>query len=153
MHWADVYNMPNISFRLFNAYGPRSRTTGAYGAVFGVFLAQKLANKPLTIVGDGNQTRDFIYVDDVITAIINSTELPQQGIINVGSGISTSFNQIIEKIGIITGKKITPQYIKKESAYVENLQADTRLMKSSLKINPISLDSGIAKFAQYLGII
>ena len=110
-------------------------------------------NKNPVIFGDGNQTRDFIYVNDAISSILNSAELSQQGIINVGSGISTSFNQIIEKIGIITGKKITPQYIKKESAYVENLQADTRLMKSSLKINPISLDSGIAKFAQYLGII
>jgi UDP-glucose 4-epimerase len=62
MHWAKIYNFPAISFRFFNAYGPRSRTSGAYGAVFGVFLAQKLANKPLTIVGNGNQTRDFIHV-------------------------------------------------------------------------------------------
>ena len=70
MHWAEAYNMPNISLRFFNAYGPRSRTTGAYGAVFGVFLAQKLANKPLTIVGSGNQTRDFIHVSDLVNALI-----------------------------------------------------------------------------------
>ena len=61
MHWAKIYDMPNISLRFFNAYGPNSRTTGAYGAMFGVFLAQKLNNKPLTIMGDGKQTRDFIH--------------------------------------------------------------------------------------------
>ena len=69
MHYAKVYKMPNTSLRFFNVYGPRSRTTGAYGAVFGVFLAQKLSNKPLTIVGDGNQTRDFIHVYDLVEAI------------------------------------------------------------------------------------
>ena len=73
-HWFKVYNMPNISLRFFNAYGPKSRTTGAYGAVFGVFLAQKLAGKPLTIVGDGNQTRDFIHVYDLVDAIIKAAQ-------------------------------------------------------------------------------
>ena len=70
MHWGQVYKMPNLSFRFFNAYGLRSRTTGAYGAVFGVFLAQKLSNKPLTIVGNGKQTRDFIHVTDLVNAIL-----------------------------------------------------------------------------------
>ena len=56
MHWAKVYRLPALSLRFFNVYGPRSRTTGTYGAVFGVFLAQKLAGKPFTIVGDGEQT-------------------------------------------------------------------------------------------------
>ena len=67
MHWAKIYNFPAISIRFFNAYGPRSRTSGAYGAVFGVFLAQKLSNKPLTIVGNGNQTRDFVHVHDLVS--------------------------------------------------------------------------------------
>jgi len=53
MHWAQVYRLPAVSLRFFNIYGPRARTSGAYGAVFGVFLAQLLAGKPLTIVGDG----------------------------------------------------------------------------------------------------
>ena len=70
MHWAKVYNLPALSLRFFNVYGPRSRTSGTYGAVFGVFLAQKLAHKPFTIVGDGRQTRDFTYVTDIVDAII-----------------------------------------------------------------------------------
>ena len=71
--------MKNLSLRFFNVYGPRSRTTGAYGAVFGVFLAQKLAKKPLTIVGDGNQTRDFIHVYDLVSAIIKAAKSKQFG--------------------------------------------------------------------------
>ena len=65
LHWSQVYGLPAISLRLFNVYGTRSRTSGTYGAVFGVFLAQKLAGKPLTIVGDGSQTRDFTYVTEI----------------------------------------------------------------------------------------
>ena len=68
-HWNKVYGVPVNSIRIFNAYGTRVRTTGAYGAVFGVFLAQKLAKKPLTIVGNGVQTRDFIHVVDVVAAM------------------------------------------------------------------------------------
>ena len=69
MHWAKIYNMPNLSFRFFNAYGLRSRTTGAYGAVFGVFLARDVQTNPY-YCGNGKQTRDFIHVNDLVNAII-----------------------------------------------------------------------------------
>src|SRR5579872_7509607 len=65
LHWAQIYKLPTLSLRLFNVFGPRSRTTGVYGAVFGVFLAQKLHGKPYTVVGDGKQTRDFTFVSDI----------------------------------------------------------------------------------------
>ena len=79
LHWNKVYHMPCLSLRLFNVYGPRSRTSGAYGAVFGVLLAQKLAGKPLTIVGDGTQTRDFIFVTDVADAMVSAAESDAEG--------------------------------------------------------------------------
>ena len=66
------------SIRIFNAYGTRSRTSGAYGAVFGVFLRQKLAGKPFTVVGDGTQTRDFLYVTDVARAFLAAAETPRR---------------------------------------------------------------------------
>ena len=75
LHWAEVYKLNVTSLRLFNVYGTRSRTSGAYGAVFGVFLAQKINDKPLTIVGDGKQTRDFVYVKDVAKAFIKASNL------------------------------------------------------------------------------
>ena len=70
LHWGQVYDLSVVSLRFFNVYGPRSRTSGTYGAVFGVFLAQKLDGKPYTVVGDGNQTRDFVYVTDVANALV-----------------------------------------------------------------------------------
>ena len=86
-HWAKVYNIPFISLRFFNAYGQRSRTTGAYGAMFGVFLAQKIAGKTFTVVGSGNQTRDFLYVLDLCRAILKASLSTKKGeIYNVASG-------------------------------------------------------------------
>jgi UDP-glucose 4-epimerase len=99
LHWAEVYKLNCTSLRLFNVYGPRSRTSGAYGAVFGVFLAQKINNKPLTIVGNGNQTRDFIYVKDVARAFIAGSKFKKSGeIFNIGSGKQTTVNFIANAI-------------------------------------------------------
>lgn len=100
LHWAQVYRMPCISIRIFNAYGPRVRTTGVYGAVFGVFLAQKLKGKPLTVVGDGTQRRDFVYVTDVAQAFLRAAESELSGeIFNVGAGNPQPINRLVELIG------------------------------------------------------
>ena len=100
MHWFQLYSMPNISLRFFNVYGLRSSTKGAYSTVFGIFLAQKLANQPLTIVGDGTQTRDFIFISDLVKAIIKAAQKGKNGeIYNVGSGKETSINFIADLIG------------------------------------------------------
>jgi UDP-glucose 4-epimerase len=100
LHWGQLYGVPVTSLRLFNVYGPRARTSGTYGAVFGVFLAQKIAGKPLTIVGDGTQTRDFTYVSDVVSAFLAAAERGRDGAIyNVGSGGTVSVNRLVELIG------------------------------------------------------
>ncbi len=100
LHWHQVYKLPVNSIRIFNAYGIRSRTTGAYGAVFGVFLRQKLAGEPYTVVGDGTQTRDFIYVTDVAEAFWRAADTPRSGrIYNVGAGNPQSVNRLIELLG------------------------------------------------------
>jgi UDP-glucose 4-epimerase len=100
LHWSRTYNISAISLRLFNVYGPRSRTTGAYGAVFGVFLAQKIHNKPFTVVGDGTQSRDFTYVTDVASAFLKAAESSVTGIaLNVGSDNHYSVNRLVELLG------------------------------------------------------
>ena len=100
MHWAQIYKLQSVSLRLFNVYGPRSRTTGAYGAVFGVFLAQKLQGQPFTVVGDGNQTRDFTYVTDVAGAFIAAAASNVTGeAMNVGSGDHYSINSLVKLMG------------------------------------------------------
>jgi len=100
LHWGKVYNLPVVSLRLFNVYGPRARTAGTYGAVFGVFLAQKLAEKPFTVVGDGTQTRDFTFVSDVADAFVKAAESDVNGeVFNVGSGNHYSVNRLVELLG------------------------------------------------------
>ena len=96
-HWHNVYNLPVNSIRIFNAYGTRSKTSGAYGAVFGVFLKQKLAGKPYTVVGDGTQRRDFLYVTDVANAFYHAAKTDIVGeIFNLGAGNPQSVNRLVE---------------------------------------------------------
>jgi UDP-glucose 4-epimerase len=100
LHWSSVYKLSTVSLRLFNVFGPRSRTSGAYGAVFGVFLAQKLNGRPFTVVGDGCQTRDFTYVADVAEAFYRAAESQISGVaMNVGSGNHYSVNRLVDLLG------------------------------------------------------
>jgi UDP-glucose 4-epimerase len=100
LHWHRVYRLPVNSIRIFNVYGIRVRTTGAYGAVFGVFFKQKLAGKPFTVVGDGSQRRDFIYASDVAEAFWRAAMTPRSGEIwNLGAGNPQSVNRLVELIG------------------------------------------------------
>tara|TARA_B100000965_G_scaffold392474_1_gene402064 strand:+ start:471 stop:1487 length:1017 start_codon:yes stop_codon:yes gene_type:complete len=140
LHWEKVYKLNAVSFRFFNVYGPRSRTTGAYGAVFGVFLAQKFNNRPFTIVGDGKQTRDFIHVYDVVKALVLSLKKAKSGeVYNLGSGIETSVNQIAKLIG---GKKtFVPRRPGEPSRSIANINK----IKKDLKWKPeISIKKGIS---------
>lgn len=100
LHWAQVYQLPSLALRLFNVFGPRSRTTGVYGAVFGVFLAQKLHQQPYTVVGDGLQTRDFTYVEDVADAFYTAAESNLTNeFMNVGSSGHYSVKKLVELLG------------------------------------------------------
>jgi UDP-glucose 4-epimerase len=100
IHWGKVYKLPVVALRFFNVYGPRSRTSGTYGAVFGVFLKQKLEGKPYTVVGDGKQTRDFTFVTDVVDACVTAAASSVSGeIMNVGSGNHYSVNRLVELLG------------------------------------------------------
>jgi UDP-glucose 4-epimerase len=99
-HWYGVYGLPVNSICIFNAYGPRVRTTGVYGAVFGVFFRQKLAGKPYTVVGDGTQRRDFVYVTDVAQAFLAAARTPISGErFNVGAGNPQAVNRLVELLG------------------------------------------------------
>ena len=141
MHWGDVYKIPVISLRCFNIYGTRSRTSGTYGAVMGVFLAQKINDKPLTIVGNGNQKRDFTYVSDVVEAIIKSAKNnKKKQIFNIGSGKSISINYLAKLIG---GKKI---YIPKRPGEPDITFAKIDKIQSILKWKPkIKIEEGVQK--------
>jgi UDP-glucose 4-epimerase len=138
IHWAEIYRIPTVSLRLFNVYGPRARTSGTYGAVFGVFLAQKIAGKPFTVVGDGSQTRDFTFVLDVVSAIISSMHSSLTGIYNVGSRNTYSVNKLIE----LLGGAVT--YIPKRPGEPDCTFADiSRITKDLGWVPKVSLENGI----------
>jgi UDP-glucose 4-epimerase len=100
LHWAQTYRLPCVAVRFFNVYGPRARTSGTYGAVFGVFLAQLLAGQPLTVVGDGEQTRDFTFVSDAVDALLTVAASDIVGrVYNVGSGQPVSVNELVRLLG------------------------------------------------------
>ncbi len=139
LHWHQVYGLPIISLRLFNVYGPRARTSGSYGAVFGVFLAQKLAEKPLTVVGDGEQLRDFTYVTDVVSAIQHAAKSAVVGdYYNVGSGGCYSINQLVS----LLNTDVT--YIPKRPGEPDQTFADISKINTHLHWQPkISFEQGV----------
>ena len=141
LKYATNFNMPNISFRFFNVYGPRLNMSGQYSAVFGNFLKQKKNNKPLTIVGDGKQTRDFIHVDDLINAFIKvaKSKLVNK-IYNLGSGKEISINKIANLFG---GKKT---FIPKRPREPKRSLANISKIKKDINWKPtITIQEGIKR--------
>ncbi|MFC2022212.1 SDR family oxidoreductase [Chloroflexota bacterium] len=144
LHWNQVYKLPCISLRAFNVYGPRSRTTGTYGAVFGVFLAQKLAGKPFTVVGDGTQTRDFTFVTDVADAFVKAAESNIKGeVFNIGSGNTYSVNYLVSLLG---GDVV---HLPKRPGEPDSTFADTGKISRMLGWRPrVSFEDGVQTMLQ-----
>lgn len=140
MHWAQVYDLPTLSLRFFNVYGPRSRTSGTYGAMFGVFLAQKLAQQPFTIVGDGTQSRDFTYVTDIAEAVHKAAASDVSGeIMNVGSGETVTVNRVVD----LLGGEVT--YVPKRPGEPDQTFADISKIRERLGWAPkVGIEEGVA---------
>jgi len=146
LHWARTYRIPALSLRLFNVYGPRSRAAGAYGAVFGVFLAQKFHGKPFTVVGDGSQTRDFTYVTDVADAFLRAARSELTGeAMNVGSGGHYSVNRLVELLG---GEVV---HIEKRPGEADCTFADVKKIQRLLGWRAsVSFEEGVAAVLRHL---
>lgn len=141
LQWAKIYKLPVISLRLFNVYGPRVRTYGTYGPVLSIFMAQKIAGKPFTVVGNGKQTRDFTYVTDVVEAFIAAAKSNISGeVFNVGSGGTYSINQMVK----IIGGKVA--YIPKRPGEPDCTYADIGKITKQLHWMPkVSFSEGMEK--------
>ena len=146
-HWGRVYRLPVISIRMFNVYGPRSRTSGAYGAVFGVFLKQKLAGKPFTVVGDGTQTRDFVFATDVAQAFWLAALSTRAGeIYNVGAGSPQSVNRLVELLG--GGEAV---HLPKRPGEPDCTWAGISKIKAHLGWSPmVPFEEGVAAMLQHI---
>jgi UDP-glucose 4-epimerase len=145
--FSNLYNLETVCLRYFNVYGPRMDPNGPYALVIGKFLKLRKENKPLTIYGDGKQTRDFIYVDDIVKANILAMKSKKVGkgeVINICSGKNYSINYIAKLIG---GKKI---YLPARKGEMKHTLGDNSLAKKLLGWKPeISLEEGIEKLFHY----
>lgn len=147
--FAEVYGLPTVSTRFFNVYGPRLDPKGAYALVIGKFLDQKKKGEPLTITGDGEQTRDFTHVSDTVRGVMLAATSPKVGkgeVINLGRGEQTTVNRLAELIGgpsVHIAPRIEPKHTK----------ADTRKAKELLGWEPkISLEEGVAQLKKEFGV-
>jgi UDP-glucose 4-epimerase len=140
-HWSKVYKIKYVSLRLFNVYGTRSRTNTAYGAALGVFLKQKLSDHPFTIIGNGKQKRDFIYISDVIEAFyLSMNKKVDNQILNIGTGNPRS---VLELVNILRGKKI---FIPKRPGEPDKTHANIKKIVQILNWNPkVTLEEGLEK--------
>jgi UDP-glucose 4-epimerase len=140
LHWGKLYRLPVVSLRYFNVYGPRARTRGAYGAVFGVFLAQKLQGQPFTVVGDGTQTRDFVFVTDVARAnLLAARSSAVNEVFNVGSGRPQSVNRLVELLG---GRDVV--HVPKRPGEPDCTHADTTKIRTRLGWEPtVTFETGV----------
>ena len=148
LHWNKVYKLPVNSIRIFNAYGPRAKTTGAYGAVFGVFLKQKLKKRPLTIIGNGEQSRDFIYVTDVANAFLKAALTRKKGqVFNLGNDNPQSVN----KLAKLVGGKVT--FIPDRPGEPKKTWANTSKIKRVLKWKPkMNFEKGVSKMLKQINL-
>ena len=139
LRFSITQRFPAISLRLFNVYGPRSRASGPYNAVISIFAKQKLANKSLTVAGDGLQSRSFIYVSDVVEAMIKAAKSKIfNEIFNVGSQRSIKINEIAK---IFKGKKT---YISKRTGDPKHSSANIKKITRKLNWKPkVSIKEGI----------
>ena len=143
-----LWGIETVALRIFNAYGPGHRTRPAHPPVIPQFLKQALTGGSLVVMGDGTQTRDFVYVSDVVDALVvaATTGGVDRQVVNVGSGVEVSVNQLVETLEQVIGHTVPVIYNKDQSSGVSRLCADVALARRLLGFVPkIDLERGLAK--------
>jgi UDP-glucose 4-epimerase len=150
-HYARVYNdlfgVESVSLRYFNVFGPRQDPSSPYSGVISIFMTRSLSKQAAVIHGDGNQSRDFVYVKDVVNAnlLAASMKQPRGSIFNIGTGSQVRINQLWERIASLSGQKnLKPRYEPARAGDILNSYAGMDLAKSKLKFDPeCSLEQGL----------
>ena len=143
-----LYGLETVSIRYFNVFGPRQDPTSPYSGVISVFATALLANRPPTIFGDGEQTRDFTYVANVVDGVLRASEAPGASgqIINVATGGRISLNQLFDAMRRLTGATVQPAFGEPRSGDVRDSQADITLARRLLGYEPIvSFEDGLQR--------
>jgi nucleoside-diphosphate-sugar epimerase len=146
-HLARVHkDVSSIGLRIFAGYGPGELRKTGFCSVVGLFLENIIANESPLVFGDGSQTRDFVYVDDIVESMLRGAETGFEGVINVGSGDALSFLKVIDMISTRLNKKVIPRFTPEPKSYFEHTLADTTRLTSVLRVEPMGLEDGIAKY-------
>lgn len=140
----DLYGLPTVRLRPFNVYGP-GQHSGAYSGVIGVFLDQGLAGEPITVHGDGTQTRDFVHVSDVVRAFEAAGATDHVGdAFNVGTGESVSIREVAETVRRVTGGRSEIRHTDPREGDVDHSRADVSRAEALLGYEPrVGLDEGL----------
>ena len=140
----------SVGLRIFGGYGPGEEWKKDFGSVLYLFIRDYMNGNSPEVWGDGKQTRDFIYIDDIVKCILAAAETKYNGVVNVGTGKAISFKELLQIIKDSLNMEIEPIFVPKKQNYVENLEADTKLMKDVLRVEAISPEEGVKKFIEYL---
>jgi UDP-glucose 4-epimerase len=141
-----LWGMETVCLRIFNAYGPGQHLPASHPPVVPHFLRQALRGGSLVVHGDGSQTRDYVYVDDVVSAMVAAATAPYVNgqVINVGSGTETSIRELVRKVGQVTGREVDALYNSNTAGGVSRMRADLTLAIQKLNYHPsIKLDDGL----------
>ncbi len=143
----DLHGVPVVGLRYFSVYGPHEKAKKGYANLVTQFLWEMLEGKAPLIFGDGSQTRDFTYVDDVVDANMLAMDYGKFGVFNVGNGKSITLNEVVEKLNKKLGTEINPTYQENRiKNYVQHTLADTTLAEKDLGFKAkISIDEGIER--------
>jgi len=140
----------SVGLRVFTGYGPGEEKKGERGSVIYQFLKEMIQGNSPIIWGNGTQARDFIYIEDIVDGMLSAINSFVPSIVNLGSGKSFSFNEVVEIINCCLKTDTKPIYVEDKKPRVETTLADVSLMRKTLNINPRPLEEGILNFIDYL---
>ncbi len=147
----ELWGIETVALRIFNAYGPRQSLPASHAPVVPRFLRQAVSGGSVVIFGDGNQTRDFVYVSDVVAALVSTATARQvnRQIINIGSGHETSINELVAQIEQVTNRRVNRIYNREKSGGVPHLAADISRAQQLLGFRPyITLAQGVRRMLE-----
>jgi UDP-glucose 4-epimerase len=147
-----LWNIETVSLRVFNAYGPGQQLPAAHPPVIPALIDSALKGRSMVIHGSGEQTRDYIYIDDVVNALVVASTAPDVDrlVINVGSGIDTSVNDLVSAIGSAMGKTLAPLHVPVQDGGVSNMCASLSLAAEKLNFRPqIDLAEGLRRILTF----
>jgi UDP-glucose 4-epimerase len=155
--FTDLYGLETVTIRYFNVFGPRQDPSSPYSGVIALFATALLAGKPPTIVGDGEQTRDFTYVSNIVDGVLRAATAPDVSgeVINVATGRQISINELARTLAAVVGTKLEPVYAEARLGDVRHSLADITKARTRLGYEPsVDLEEGLRRtIAWYRGFL